>query len=244
MRSIYVVYQSSCVWWRLERRSTVVSLSGSPGVTGTGDSVSPGKLWDCRRRSILGIGGQAPTCGVSEAGGSWFCAALGTSASGPCCCSELGTTGGLPESQSVWGEPCLASACGAVGNGSGCWGLTASLTGMASGAIKDKSNISDAMNNHFCTIGGVLKSELPDWGRYKEYLPTRVMNSFFIEPICNDDVGLEIRPLNPKIAPGPDCIDGKLIQLRSDICSNNSKKFIIGPFKLVFTHMTWNLPKS
>ena len=50
------------------------------------------------------------------------------------------------------------------------------------------------------------------------------MNSFFIEPICNDDVGLEIRPLNPKIAPGPDCIDGKLIQLRSDICSNNLKK--------------------
>ena len=136
MRSIYVVYQSSCVWWRLERRSTGVSLSGSPGVTGMGDSVSPGKLWGCRRRSILGTGGQAPTCGVSEAGGSWFCAALGTSASGPCCCSELGTTGGLPESQTVWGEPCGASACGAVGNGSGCWGLTASLTGMAGCALK------------------------------------------------------------------------------------------------------------
>ena len=38
-------------------------------MTGTGDSVSPGKLWGCRRRSILGTGGQAPTCGVSEAGG-------------------------------------------------------------------------------------------------------------------------------------------------------------------------------
>ena len=139
MRSIYVVYQSSCVWWRLERRSTVVSLSGSPGVTGTGDSVSPGKLWGCRRRSILGTAGQVPTCGVhgvSEAGGCWFCAALETSALGPCCCSELGTTGGLPESQSVWGELCGASAGGAVGNGSGCWGPTASLTGMASGALK------------------------------------------------------------------------------------------------------------
>ena len=35
--------------------------------------------------------------------------------------------------------------------------------------IKDKSNISDAMNNHFCTIGEVLKSDLPDWGdRYSQ----------------------------------------------------------------------------
>ena len=91
--------------------------------------------------------------------------------------------------------------------------------------IKDKSNIYDAMNNHFCTIGEVLKSDLPDWGyRYKEYLPARVMNSFFIEPICNDDVGLEIRHLNPKKAPGPDCIGGKLIQLCPDIFSDNLTK--------------------
>ena len=91
--------------------------------------------------------------------------------------------------------------------------------------IKDKSSISDAINNHFCTIGEVLKSDLPDWGdRYKEYLPARVMNSFFIEPICNDDVGLEIRHLNPKKAPGPDCIGGKLIQLCPDIFSNNLTK--------------------
>ena len=91
--------------------------------------------------------------------------------------------------------------------------------------IKDKNNISDAMNNHFCTIGEVLKSELPDWGgRYKGYLPARVMNALFIEPICNDDVGLEIRHLNPKKAPGPDCIGGKLIQLCPDIFSNNLTK--------------------
>ena len=91
--------------------------------------------------------------------------------------------------------------------------------------IKDKSNISDAMNNHFCTIGEVLKSDLPDWRDiYKEYLPARVMDSFFIEPICNDDVGLEIRHLNPKKAPGPDCIGGKLIQLCPDIFSNNLTK--------------------
>ena len=81
------------------------------------------------------------------------------------------------------------------------------------------------MNNHFCTIGEVLKAELPAWGhRYQEYLPERVMNSFFIEPICNDDVGLEIKHLNPKKAPGPDCIGGKLIQLCPDIFSNNSTK--------------------
>ena len=91
--------------------------------------------------------------------------------------------------------------------------------------IKDNNNISDAVNNHFCTIGEVLKSELPDWGgRYKEYLPARVMNSFLIEPICNDDVGLEIRHLNPKKTPGPDCIGGKLIQLCPDIFSNNLTK--------------------
>ena len=50
------------------------------------------------------------------------------------------------------------------------------------------------------------------------------MNSFFIEPICNDDDGLEIRHLNPKKAPGPDCIGGKLIQLCPDIFSNNLTK--------------------
>ena len=43
--------------------------------------------------------------------------------------------------------------------------------------IKDQNNISDAMNNHFCTIGEVLKAKLPAWGnRYKEYLPEKVMN--------------------------------------------------------------------
>ena len=57
-----------------------------------------------------------------------------------------------------------------------------------------------------------------------EYLPTRDVNSFFIEPICNDDVGLEIIHLNPKKAPGPDSIGGKLIQLRPDIFSNNLTK--------------------
>ena len=50
------------------------------------------------------------------------------------------------------------------------------------------------------------------------------MNSFFIEPICNDDAGLEVRHLNQKKAPGPDCIGGKLIQLYPDIFSNNLTK--------------------
>ena len=50
------------------------------------------------------------------------------------------------------------------------------------------------------------------------------MNAFFIEPICNDYVGLEIRHLDPKKAPGPDCIGGKLIQLCPAIFSNNLTK--------------------
>ena len=81
------------------------------------------------------------------------------------------------------------------------------------------------MNNHFCTIGEVLKAELLAWAhRYQEYLPQRLMNSFFIESICNDDVGLEIRHLNPKKATGPDCIGGKLLQLCPDIFSNDFTK--------------------
>ena len=63
------------------------------------------------------------------------------------------------------------------------------------------------------------------------------MNSFLIELICNYDVGLEIKHLNPKKAPGPDCVGGKLIQLCLDIFSYNLTK-IIGQFKQVFTHMT------
>ena len=88
--------------------------------------------------------------------------------------------------------------------------------------IKDQNHISDVMNYHFCTIGEVLKAELLAWGHiYQEYLPERVMNSFFNELIINDDVGLGIKHLNPKKAPGPDCIGGKLIQLCPDIFSNN-----------------------
>ena len=81
------------------------------------------------------------------------------------------------------------------------------------------------MNNHVCTIGAVLKSELPDWGdKYKEYLAARVMNAFFIEPLYGDDVGLEIRQSNLKKAPGPDCIGGKLMNWCPDIISNNLTK--------------------
>ena len=64
------------------------------------------------------------------------------------------------------------------------------------------------------------------------------MNSFFIEPICSDDIGLEIRHLNPQKALGPDCIGGKLIQLSPDMFPNYLPKIIIGQFKRVFTHMT------
>ena len=46
------------------------------------------------------------------------------------------------------------------------------------------------------------------------------MNSFFIEPIRNDDVGFEIRHLNPKKAPSPECIGGKLIEVCPDIFYN------------------------
>ena len=81
------------------------------------------------------------------------------------------------------------------------------------------------MNNNFCTIREVLKAELPTCGhRYQEYLPERVMNSFFIEPICNHDVGPEITHLNPKKAREPGCICRKLIHLCPDIFSNNLTK--------------------
>ena len=83
----------------------------------------------------------------------------------------------------------------------------------------------DITNNNFCTIGEVLKGELPAWyRRYEEYLPERVMDLFLIEPICNDNVGLEIRHLNPKKTSGPDCIGGKLIQLCPGIFSSNLTK--------------------
>ena len=74
------------------------------------------------------------------------------------------------------------------------------------------------MNNHFSTFGEV-------WSlNYRQELPARVMNTFFIEPICNNDIGLEITHPNPKKAPGPDCIGGKLIQLCPDIFSNDLTK--------------------
>ena len=91
--------------------------------------------------------------------------------------------------------------------------------------ITDARLMAEAMNSHFCDIGTDLQSQLPDCGsQNKNYLPERVSTSFFLLPVCGQDVLDEIKRLNPKKSSGPDTIGGKVIQLCPDIFAYNLTK--------------------
>ena len=91
--------------------------------------------------------------------------------------------------------------------------------------VVDKQEISNSMNEHFCDIGMKLQSEIPDYGyKYMDYMPQRIANSFYLEPITADDILIEIKRLKHNKSPGHDLIGSKVIQLCPDIFATNLSK--------------------
>ena len=81
------------------------------------------------------------------------------------------------------------------------------------------------MNEHFCNIRMKLQSEIPDNGyKYMDYMPQRIVNSFYLEPITADDILNEIKRLKHNKSPVHDLIGSKVIQLCPDIFATNLSK--------------------
>ena len=60
--------------------------------------------------------------------------------------------------------------------------------------VVDKHEIWNSMNEHFCDIGMKLQSEIPDYGyKHMDYMPQRIVNSFYLEPITVDDILIEMQ---------------------------------------------------
>ena len=93
------------------------------------------------------------------------------------------------------------------------------------GVVVDKQQIANSMNDHFCNIGSKLKLEIPDYGRqYMDFMPQRIVHSFYLEPITADDILLEIKRLKQNKSPGHDLIGSKVIKLCPEIFASNMSK--------------------
>ena len=57
-----------------------------------------------------------------------------------------------------------------------------------------------------------------------DYLPPRINDSFYLAPICKDDLLFEIKKMKSMKAPGHDSIGTKIIQLCPDIFAENLSK--------------------
>ena len=91
--------------------------------------------------------------------------------------------------------------------------------------VVDKQEISNSMNEHFCDIGMKLQSVMPDYGyKYMDYMPQRIANSFYLEPIAADDILIEIKRLKHNKSPGHELIGSKVIQLCPDNVATNLSK--------------------
>ena len=62
--------------------------------------------------------------------------------------------------------------------------------------ITDKQNILDAMNMHFCIVDRKLQTQLENCTlNFKDFMPAKPKNSFFLTPISKEDILLEIKNL-------------------------------------------------
>ena len=92
--------------------------------------------------------------------------------------------------------------------------------------ISDPNLIPDILNNHFCNVGNLLQQQIPphDVNQYKQFLPARIVNSFYLTPVIFEDVLKQIKSLDPKKAVGPDNIGGKVLLICPDIFAYNLTK--------------------
>ena len=111
-------------------------------------------------------------------------------------------------------------------------------------AIIDKQEISNSMNEHFCNIGNELQSEIPDYGhKYRDYMPQRINQSFYLEPITSNDIVCEIKRLRHNKSPGHDLIGSKVIKLCPEISQWICLRYTTGESKTENILQVWKLQK-
>ena len=79
--------------------------------------------------------------------------------------------------------------------------------------IEDSQQISNEMNNHFCTIGSKLSHQLPPGKPYQSFMKNMVNHTIFLSPIEESEVISEINKLNSKKSPGYDNISPKILKM-------------------------------
>ena len=56
-------------------------------------------------------------------------------------------------------------------------------------SVTDPQETSNALNDHFCTIGERLSDKLPDYGNeYQKYITCNIRDSFAILPVDDNDI--------------------------------------------------------
>ena len=89
-------------------------------------------------------------------------------------------------------------------------------------------NISNSINNHFCTVGPKLQQKIDGniQGSFKDYLPPSNPDTFFLAPVIIPEILKEIEKLDPRKATGPDNIGAKVVLLCAEIFAENLEKNI------------------
>ena len=84
--------------------------------------------------------------------------------------------------------------------------------------VGDSKIIAESFNEFFCDMGAKLDAEIPvGENHFRQYLKNKVLNSFFINPVCESDVKEELLKLNPRKASGPDNYSPKIVRASSAV---------------------------
>ena len=80
-------------------------------------------------------------------------------------------------------------------------------------SITDGTEISNVMNEYFCSVGNNLVSKLPIPSNFfTDYLPKPICNSIFVEPVTVTELEALIKMLKVNKACGEDGISARLIK--------------------------------
>ena len=97
--------------------------------------------------------------------------------------------------------------------------------------IENDYDITDYMNNYFCTIGKELAKDIPTGKDYHSYLSNKNPVTFSLSPISESEITNEIMKLNSKKCPGPDNISPKILKY--------CEPFICKPLSVIFNSSIW-----
>ena len=93
--------------------------------------------------------------------------------------------------------------------------------------VTDENEISNAMNDYFCSIGQNIANGLNTTNtNFQQYLKNRITDTFYLKPVIEHDVLKEIEKLKIKKSSGPDDMPNKLIK--------KSKYVLIKPLTIIY----------